>query len=356
MPTEYGTVSSHDAEEIALADEEVDLARGGIKKASAVSTPSGGDPLASAMEAASAAKDAAANAIASTPLREKLNEYSSDAISLARNGRDWILEKQERRQVAGVAAFFLFLFLIWPSGEASTEIAATQGVAAGSASTLSAAPADIKPMSKLGVVRRLPCWTGSCNNVLFEQNSFGNPPLDDAMCDAFAGKFGCAPCKRLVPPEISDVLGTVHGHVAVCEVVPTPGRTETLQGWTYTAIGPAVVPQALAMHRLPCWTGSCNNYLLEPDQQTLLKWDSFCNFWASEFGCSDCKDPIEQGEDARLAALLGQMPAKAAPEGGPAARGRVVLCEVPLAAGTSHLASGITYTVDEGFYTPPPSA
>ena len=66
-------------------------------------------------------------------------------------------------------------------------------------------------------LQQLPCWTGSCDNYLFEDAA---QLLDDATCDDLADGFGCNECKREDDMPDPLVPYASEGRVVLCPRSP----------------------------------------------------------------------------------------------------------------------------------------
>ena len=166
--------------------------------------------------------------------------------------------------------------------------------------------------------------------------------------------MGCHDCKSANASSEYAAFGTVldpkrgAGRVAVCpqQGKPAPGQKETTSdGLTYTAVEFIAHYEPLRMSRLPCWSGTCDHYLLEVGTYSLLADDGVCNFWANRtFGCHNCKSAKAVRNDTRLHAFSTSLPP------GRASYGRVALCPTQPEPGLKMTVSGVSYTIDGGDY------
>jgi len=195
-----------------------------------------------------------------------------------------------------IGGFLLFVMLALSRGSVHkpTSVSLAVGVAAG----------DVLDF------RQLPCFSGSCDNWMFANvvHNTTRRQWDDTHCNEMAQKFGCHPCKSAAASATYSGFGTVidprrgAGRVTLCPSGSlAPGQRETARGGlTYEAIGLLPYAESLRMSRLPCWSGSCDHFLLEMDGLGYLQDDLVCHFWANRsFGCSHCKSE----EAVRLHAL-----------------------------------------------------
>jgi hypothetical protein len=242
-----------------------------------------------------------------------------------------------RTVIAAGLLLALLLFTRGPAGEEPAACSDSTSVAA-----LVTAPQ----------FRQLPCFSGSCENWAFV-GGVGVATLPSAACDDLAAQFGCRACKKAdeVAPELQRVLNMSDTtRWALCPTPPRAGRVVTSDelGVSFTAMR-ACAPRAvekLRVYQMPCWSGSCDNYLLESDARGLLAADDVCDFWSAQFGCGACKTAAQVAADVRLQTLSTSLPPGRAPTG------RITAC---LDGGHPHLgtaseASGIRFTVSSSAY------
>lgn len=104
-------------------------------------------------------------------------------------------------------------------------------------------------------LQQLPCWTGSCDNYLFEDAA---QLLDDATCDDLADGFGCNECKREDDMPDPLVPYASEGRVVLC-----PRSPVGIQIGDYVAVPAKEYPQALGMLHLPTVRDCTSYYLLQ---------------------------------------------------------------------------------------------
>ena len=109
----YGTVA-HDAEELALADETIDLAHGGLLRAPTAASPARApnaapgstDGLAqlasSAADSVQAAAREALSRVATTPWGQEVNRMAGEVPVLAAAAKEWVMATPMRQRTAAV--------------------------------------------------------------------------------------------------------------------------------------------------------------------------------------------------------------------------------------------------------------
>ena len=348
----YGTVRMDSVPEAAVT---VDLQQGGLR-------PDPGDS-----SAWSAVRTTLAHAVAAS----RDPGLRADAAARVQEGvhraREWNKHAPpERRAVAylcitcccwGVVfGFFPLGFLFWPAkpepkmaaalpttksaASASTTAPSTAAAAAAISCTSSGSAAVGKAFSGTAAteLRQLPCFSGACDLWAFGRDA----PADDAACDRVSEQFGCQPCNRTTAAG-PDALGARRW--VVCTAPPKITRATGSNGVTFTAVAACDLALDLRVYQLPCWSGSCRNYLLEVDSHGFLSKDPVCNYWASALGCQPCKKASQVASDLRLQAMTTFLPA------GRPASGRIAICNgTAPALGVRKSASGISYTVAENSY------
>lgn len=338
MPTGcYGTVENA---ELANA-REVDLNAGGLKS---VASPSASGNLLNSMQGASGAFRAT---VGNGEWRRSLAESISRALAYFTMWWNGATLKQRSMAVAGAVGCLLF---------ATVALSGTSDAKPPVAPISSDASPAVAGKQHLEFWQ-LPCFSGSCDNWMFDSvvssESAGRKAWDDDSCNRLAHKFGCHDCKSAAASQEYSVFAKAivpnngGGRVAVCPSgKPTPGqKATTADGLTFSAVGFLPISESLRMSHLPCWSGSCHNYLLEVGTHSLIADDRVCDFWANTtFGCSNCKRASAVRNDTRLLALSTSLP-----PGRPKV-GRVALCSTNPALGTRKMVSGVGYTVDAGDY------
>ena len=148
-------------------------------------------------------------------------------------------------------------------------------------------------------------------------------------------------------PSKPDRLTRVCSFAAMRTVsVRRSAQKESFGTRTYQAVHFEAHQESLRMSHLPCWSGSCDYFLLEMDAHEYLRADVACDFFAyTKFGCEHCKTAEQVNADKRLAVFATSLP----PERH-AKSGRIVACPSQPQLGESMLVSGLAYVVDNGEY------
>ena len=315
----------------------VDLQHGGVTGTPATpsSAPGGGLPQfgsgeygAKAAQALAIIQDTTSQAISafrSSDAGRKIIDTTSEYGTMAKER--WDALPPNIRKGIGITLVILLVFNLFFGGSSSSS---SSCVAMGREPAASTARE----------MRQLPCFSGSCDNW-----ALVGAPVGDETCDKVSAAFGCQPCKRdPVPIKLQRDLNAT-GKWLVCPRPPSAGKVVSAGGFSYTA-QPAcqdssAVREEYNLYRVPCWSGSCEQYLIEVDQRDLLTNDEICNNWATAF-CgmgSTCKTSMQVAEDDRLTAFTESMPP------GRPNSGRIFMCKKSPSVGTRVTASGIGYTV-----------
>jgi len=380
MPTAYGTVAGGDASELALADE-VDLNAGGLKRgpgsASASRSGGGGSGRLEPVETLKATVlNASWRADTIRETQRRVNELSS------RLSTWWAGASPKERMIAGGGAGFAFVVLLMLlSPYKPTEVGAKgHVVGAGGVDDLmssSSSNSHLRSSSNVHATldgnghadhghsqhlefKQLPCFSGSCDNWLFRANggsdaghhaAMAMKNWTDAECNALSRKFGCGDCKSA--HESAQYAAFGPGRVTLCpKDTPAPSVVQTMDagphgaGCTYMAVKASQYAQELRSCKLPCWSGSCDHYLLESDAHDFLASNHVCNYWASKLGCANCMTAAQVAADVRLQAFSTNLPA------GRPKTGRTTMCRHRPDMGKTVSSDGIQYMVHrDSFWT-----
>ena len=286
--TTYGTVHT---DELRLADE-VDLRSGGLRVANTrvaeAAAPPPSDAIARAKQAALAAVRA--------------------CEGYARMAKEEATRTPERLRLSkmglAVGTFFLVAFLVWPQGSTKPS------------------PAD----------------KAAANNLILKSVK----QLEDNYL-ATVRSWGAAP-----PSASSLALDEADDDTLSDDTPSSSSSSDTGSKAGVMALAPAELQQLRVIH-MPCWTGSCDNFLIENDNQDKLADDKECEYWSSQFGCTGkCKTMLQMRNDPLILAFMNQL-AESITGASKQARvngGRITLCITWPLAGTSKVGHGVNFTID----------